>query len=32
LIARIIAKDPNNSDKEVAEVTKKFAIVVGISK
>jgi len=32
LIARIVAKDPNKGDAEVAETTKKFAIVVGISK
>ncbi|MDP4199024.1 MAG: hypothetical protein Q8922_13230 [Bacteroidota bacterium] len=32
LIARVIAKDPNNNDAVIGETTTKFAVVVGISK
>ena len=31
LVARVIARDPNNNDAEIAETTVKFAVVVGTS-
>ncbi len=32
LFARVIAKDPNNNDAEIGEITTKFAVIVGLSK
>jgi hypothetical protein len=32
LFARVVAKDPNNNDAEIGEITTKFAIIVGLSK